>query len=613
VNWQHLQAFIWLRWRLFANQMRKGGAFNAVLAAVLAVFAVLGASVLFVVFFVVGLFTLADKSPDVIMFVWDGLVAAFLFSWTIGLLVELQRSEVLSAEKFLHLPVSLKGVFLINYLSSLFSLTALIFVPAMFALSLALVIRQGPVMVLMFPLLAAFLLMVTAVTYQFQGWLAALMVNPRRRRTVIVVVTMTFVLGCQLPNLVNIFRPWENEQLQAIKDETKQKETEVNAAFNDGRIDTAERDKRQGAIQSEYHDRLQAQEFHTLDMVRQTIVFLNYALPPAWLALGAAGNAEGNALPALLATVAMGSIGVLCLWRSYQTTLRLYTGAFSSGKPSQVLVAIAAPQAPPAGRQLLEWRIPFLSEQASAIALGGFRSLIRAPEAKMLLLTPIILVVVLGSVVMSQSTAFPDVLRPFPAYGAMSVILLSMGQLVGNQFGFDRGGFRVFVLSSAPRRDILLGKNMACAPLALGFSLALDVVLQVMLPMRFDYFLALAPQMVSMYLVFCLLANLLSIFAPMPIRAGTMKPLNPRLVPILLHVVFAFFYPVVLAPTLLPLGIGLAFDEYTGISGVPLTLILSVLLCGLVVFLYWFILPVQGRLLHTRELRILEIVSAKGD
>ncbi len=55
-----------------------------------------------------------------LLLVWDGLVLAFLFFWLIGLLLELQRSEVLSLDKFLHLPVSLRGAFLINYLSCVF-------------------------------------------------------------------------------------------------------------------------------------------------------------------------------------------------------------------------------------------------------------------------------------------------------------------------------------------------------------------------------------------------------------------------------------------------------------------------------------------------------------
>src|SRR5205807_5013346 len=98
--------------------------------------------------------------------------------------------------------------------------------PGMIALCLALAIVKGPALLLQFPLLAAFVFMATAVTYQFQGWLASLMVNKRRRRTVIVVVTMVFVLLLQLPNLVNIMRPWEglHEDQAAVRMQEQQGE-----------------------------------------------------------------------------------------------------------------------------------------------------------------------------------------------------------------------------------------------------------------------------------------------------------------------------------------------------------------------------------------------------
>ena len=70
--------------------------------------------------------------------VWDGLVLLFLFFWMIGLLADLQRSEALSLTKFLHLPVSLSGVFLLNYLSSLMSFNLFMFVPMMVWLSVGL-------------------------------------------------------------------------------------------------------------------------------------------------------------------------------------------------------------------------------------------------------------------------------------------------------------------------------------------------------------------------------------------------------------------------------------------------------------------------------------------
>src|SRR5262249_2677987 len=153
--------------------------------------------------FLVGLlvppFVPAEYFPAGLLFVWDGLVLAFLFSWATGVLTELQRSEVLSLDKFLHLPVSLAGAFLITYLTSLASISLLVFVPPMLGLRLGLVFSQGPALLLLVPLLSAFFLAVTAVTYQFQGWLASLMVNQRRRRTIIVMVTLGFVVLSQLP------------------------------------------------------------------------------------------------------------------------------------------------------------------------------------------------------------------------------------------------------------------------------------------------------------------------------------------------------------------------------------------------------------------------------
>src|SRR5262249_5158010 len=140
------------------------------------------------------------------------VAVAFLFFWLIGLMHELQRAEALSLDKFLHLPVSLTSAFLINYLTSLVCPCLIVFLPAMIGLTIGLAVGKGPAMLAVLPLVIAFLLMVTALTYQFQGWLAALMVNKRRRRTVIVVTTMTIILLAQLPNLINVAGPWRERR-----------------------------------------------------------------------------------------------------------------------------------------------------------------------------------------------------------------------------------------------------------------------------------------------------------------------------------------------------------------------------------------------------------------
>ena len=133
------------------------------------------------------------------MLVWDGLVAVFLFLWTIGIVTELQRSEIIDLSRLLHLPVSLSG-----RVSAQLSRVALEFDPGAdgaghAGLDAGLVLGRGLAMALSCPLVLAFFFMVTAWTYCLRGWLAALMVNKRRRRTVIMGVTLAFVLLANCP------------------------------------------------------------------------------------------------------------------------------------------------------------------------------------------------------------------------------------------------------------------------------------------------------------------------------------------------------------------------------------------------------------------------------
>jgi ABC-2 type transport system permease protein len=611
VNVEHLRAFLWLRWRLLMNQLNRGGLANAVLLMLLGVGLALFAFVGFFAAILVGSVTLQGVSPTTILYVWDGLVVVFLFLWSAGLIAELQRSEALSLEKFLHLPVSLTGVFLINYLSSLLSLNLMVFVPIMVGLVLGLVFAWGPGMLALLPLLAAFFLAVTALTYQLQGWLAALMVNKRRRRTVLVVVTGLFVLLIQAPQLLNIIRPWQgpaDDWGRLVAEQTK-----LTDELSAGRITLAQYQKLDKELQEKHRAENKERDRQASQHMEGMARFLNLVLPPGWLPLGALSAAEGNFIPPLLGTLGLTLIGAASLWRSYRTTVRLYTGQFTSGARRPL---VAAPTAPPGklpARSLLEWHIPGVPEQAQAVALAIFRSLTRAPEVKMLLLTPLTLAVIFGSTLLARSFELPLLVRPLLAFAALGMVLFSLVQLVSNQFGFDRNGFRVFVLCAAPRRDILLGKNLAVAPLALALAALMIGVLQVFHPLRLDHLLAVVPQAISMFLVFCVLANLVSILAPLPFAAGTLKPANPRLIPILFQMGLTMLLPLLLAPTLLPLGLEFALAELGWVQGIPLHLLLSLLECALVVYLYRLLLGWEGELLYAREQKILETVVTKAE
>jgi len=148
-----------------------------------------------------GFFGLSQASPLVTLLVWDGIVAVFLFFWTAGLISELQRSDLIDLSRLMHLPVSLRDVFLLNYIASHLSLSLAFCCRRRWPCRRhAAQARAGDVPAL--PAGSRFLLHDYGVTYCLRGWLAALMVNKRRRRAIIVGVTMVFVLLMQLPNLL---------------------------------------------------------------------------------------------------------------------------------------------------------------------------------------------------------------------------------------------------------------------------------------------------------------------------------------------------------------------------------------------------------------------------
>ncbi len=231
----------------------------------------------------------------------------------------------------------------------------------------------------------------------------------------------------------------------------------------------------------------------------------------------------------------------------------------------------------------------------------------------MILLSPLMMVLVFGSLSLAHTMNPGETMKPMMAFGAMSMTMFSLIQLVGNQFGFDRAGFRVYVLSAAPRRDILLGKNLSTAPVAFAMGLTMIAFLQVIYPMRLDYFLATLPQLLSTYLLFCMLANWLSILAPTAVRSGTFRAANPKGITLLLQFVFLFMFPVALTPILFPLAIEKVLERFGGIEGVPICLMLSVVECAAIIGLYRVVLAWQGYVLQVREQKILEIVTTKTE
>ena len=612
MNWEHLQAFLWLRWRLRVNQNKRAGAANVWVQRVLLAIGLVAAGLMLLGSFLMGVFLLPRVSAPVLMLVWDGVIVLFLFVWMTELLVELQRSELLAMDKFLHLPVSLTGAFLINYIGSIFSPGVIVVLAAMVGLSGGLLLSRGISMIGLFPLVTGFILTVTAIGYQFRGWLASLMVNKRRRRTIVTIAGLVFVLIVQLPNLLT--QRWRPRQLPEDRIEMQKEIERLDRDLAANKIEKGEYRKQSQAVRNKYRNRRRSNL--ELEHVVRAAEGVNLAVPIGWLPYGAKTSAEGRLLPSILGTLGLTLIAAASLRRSYITTLRLYRGEFGSSRPSQrhkgpvgMVEADAASPSP----AFLERRLPWLTEEASVVTLASFRSLIRAPEARILFLSPVFMVLIFGSMILRGNADPPELLRPLIATGGIGMILLILSQLAGNQFGFDRNGFRTYVLSPVDRRNILIGKNLALAPIALGLTFIFVLLVQLVYPMRIDHFIATLVQPVPMYFIFSIFENFLSMLAPMPVAPGSLKPVKPKGIQVLIHLGFLFLFPLALSPTLIPLGLEFLLNWTGWSTWFPVYLAVILAECAAVAALYPAALDWQGGILQQRERQILEVVTSKSE
>ncbi len=251
---------------------------------------------------------------------------------------------------------------------------------------------------------------------------------------------------------------------------------------------------------------------------------------------------------------------------------------------------------------------------ATAVMLGSVRSLMRAPEGKILVLSPLFLLAFFGMMIFwGRDRQLPEMARPFLGLGVISMTMLSYVQILFNLFGFDRAGFRAIVLSPCPREQVLLGKNLALAPLALGVAGVALLCLQLFRGIGFFALIATLVQLPVAYILFCLLGNVISMICPSATATGTLKPAQAKWVTITIHMLATLGSPLALLPACAALGIELLVHGSGYLTHLPIYLLLSIVQLGIIVWVYRRLLPMQGRLLQRRERAILETVTSKTD
>jgi ABC-2 type transport system permease protein len=502
---------------------------------------------------------------------------------------------------------------------------------------------------------SAFLLALTALTYQFQGWVASMMANPRRRRAILIGLPFCLVMMFQLPAILmsrfsdrpkpvaprqaapeqivpeplttTVETRGETPGADATKVASKDADSENANYFENP---SAERAQSEGAIEdglldvnavggSEEDTRVARQilEREAAQAWIGKVRWANRWIPPLWLA-GSVESIMSGTWHVVWMTCAMFAMAAISFRSNYDSTMRYYKGASESTKSLKARADKADRKREPTKVQLsssvrlIERSLPWVHEDTNAVLAMTWQSMVRAPEVKMFLLLPFVAPFILFGAMQAWRLPAIDELKAGTVVCCSAFCLLMAAGLISNQFGFDRSGFRAFVLSPIRRDRILFARNLAIAPFLLTQSMLMAMAISWYFGLAWDKIICSTLLTAAMLPTFCLLMNTMAILTPFPLAAGSIQPQQFHFYPMLINIALSMFLPAIVGVTLLPLAIEWGMDHWIeSVRGIPIALGLSFPLFGVSAFLYAQMLPWQGRLLTQREQSILQTVTSK--
>ena len=276
---------------------------------------------------------------------------------------------------------------------------------------------------------------------------------------------------------------------------------------------------------------------------------------------------------------------------------------------------VARKEQTPASPAYTGWEIPFLPADLSAVVEKELRYALRNAQLRMMALMPLILLVMRFT---STRRGGPGGLRPEGAHrlndflyygdgllvtGGVLYVFLILSGMACNQFAFEEGGMRTFILSPIARHKVLMGKNVVVTLIALAFSTALTIANGLLfrdLALRTLLFVALS------FVIFAAMmavgGNWFSMRFPKRMKFG--KRMNASGMAGLL------ILPAMIALSLLPLAAVVAGYLTQNLLVEYVTL---ALFAGSALALYFPLVKLQGRSLERQQRAILEVVSKEAD
>jgi hypothetical protein len=193
------------------------------------------------------------------------------------------------------------------------------------------------------------------------------------------------------------------------------------------------------------------------------------------------------------------------------------------------------------------------------------------------------------------------------------VSVFTIAPMMANAFGLDRDGFRALVLLPTRRHHILLAKNLAFLPFVGIVALVGVSAAKLVLRLTWESYVAGLIQAGVAFLLFSLLCNLLSILAPFRLASGTLQAKKPKAMVFVAVLITMLCAPVMMVPLLIPAGLRLLFTFLGWVPWLPVNLLATLGLLVVAGCLYWYVLPLEGRLLERREQTILREVTEEAE
>jgi hypothetical protein len=193
-----------------------------------------------------------------------------------------------------------------------------------------------------------------------------------------------------------------------------------------------------------------------------------------------------------------------------------------------------------------------------------------------------------------------------------AVFAMFMGStFAANIFGFDRSGFRFWVLSSIPRVEILRGRNWIFGLMVLSIGFCAILVAAVF----WGYPLRRAVEAIGAVFAFVpiymVLTNLISILAPFPMASQGFQPKEFSWKAIVLNLALSMLIPLLMFLCCIPWGIEWVLHTTLAATRVvPWALILFPFLVLLSYWVYEKLLVLVAELFHSQELSLLKTVTS---